>query len=58
MGLIRKQILSFEELRMLQMVQQEALTTLLVKMGKLTEKQFGERVRMCGSRNKEHPKGG
>jgi hypothetical protein len=58
MPLVPKQILSFEERLTLQMVQQEALTTLLVEMGKLTQKEFGERVRMFGSRNKEQPKGG
>ncbi len=58
MGLVAKQILSFEELLSLQMVQQEALTTLPVEMGKLTQKEFGKRVRMFGSRNEEHSKKG
>ncbi len=58
MGRVPKQILSFEELLTLQMVQQEALMTLLGEMGKLTQKEFGERVRMSGSRNKEHSKKG
>jgi len=31
---------------------------LLVEIGKLTQKEFGERVRMFGSRNKEHSKKG
>ncbi len=54
MGLVPRQILSFEELLTLQMVQQEALTTLLLEMGKLTRKEFGKRVRVFGSRNEEH----
>jgi hypothetical protein len=58
MGLVPKRILSFEELLTLQRVRQEALTTLPVEMGKLTQKEFGERVRMFGSRNKEHSKRG
>jgi hypothetical protein len=57
MGLVPKQILSFEELLTLQMVQQEALTTLLVEMEKLTQKEFWGKVRMFGSRNNEHSKG-
>ncbi len=48
MGRVPKQILSFEELLTLQMVQQEALMTLLGEMGKLTQKEFLERVRMSG----------
>lgn len=40
-----KQIVSFEEILMSQVVQQEALTRLLVEKGIFTEEEFLERVR-------------
>ena len=44
-GLDPKQIISFEELLMSQVVQQEALTRLLVEKGIFTEEEFSEMVR-------------
>ncbi|MGA2468680.1 MAG: hypothetical protein ABSH06_30615 [Thermodesulfobacteriota bacterium] len=41
-----KQIVSFEELLMSQVVQQEALTRLLVEKGVFTKEQFLEMVRV------------
>ena len=41
-----KQIVSSEELLMSQVVQQEALTRLLVEKGVFTKDEFSERVRM------------
>lgn len=41
-----KQIVSFEELLMSQVVQQEALTRLLVKKGIITKEEFLEMVKM------------
>jgi hypothetical protein len=42
----QKQIVSFEELLMSQVVQQEALTRLLVEKGIFTEEEFLEMVRV------------
>jgi hypothetical protein len=41
-----KQVVSFEELLMSQVVQQEALTRLLVEKGIFTKKEFLEMVRV------------
>ena len=40
-----KQIVSFEELLMSQVIQQEALTRLLVEKGVFTKEEFGEMVK-------------
>jgi hypothetical protein len=45
-----KQVVSFEELLMSQVVQQEALTRLLVEKGILTEEEFLDKVKVV---NKE-----
>ena len=45
-GLDAKQIISFEELLMSQVVQQEALTRLLVEKGIFSREEFLEVVRM------------
>jgi len=45
-GLDPKQIISFEELLMAQVVQQEALTRLLLKKGVFTKEEFLEMVRV------------
>jgi hypothetical protein len=44
-GLDSKQVVSFEELLMSQVVQQEALTRLLVKKGIFTKEEFLEMVK-------------
>ena len=49
-----KQILSFEELLMFQVVQQEAITRLLMEKGIFTEEDFLETVKMV---DKEMKKG-
>jgi hypothetical protein len=48
-----KQIVSFEELLMAQVVQQEALTRLLVKKGVFSKVEFWEMVRVVGPREEE-----
>ena len=45
-GLDAKQIISFEELLMSQVVQQEALTRLLLEKGVISREEFLEVVRM------------
>jgi hypothetical protein len=45
-GLDSKQIVSFEELLMSQVVQQEALTRLLVEKGIFTKKELLEKVKL------------
>jgi len=45
-GLDPKQIVSFEELLMSQVVQQEALTRLLVEKGVFTKEEFLQMVRV------------
>ena len=45
-GLDAKQIISFEELLMSQVVQQEALTRLLLEKGGISREEFLEVVRM------------
>jgi hypothetical protein len=46
-----KQVVSFEELLMSQVVQQEALTRLLVEKGIFTKEEFLEMVRVVDRRN-------
>jgi hypothetical protein len=48
-----KQIVSFEELLMSQVVQQEALTRLLVKKGIITKEEFWELVRVVDQEMKK-----
>jgi len=45
-----KQVISFEELLMSQVVQQEALTRLLIEKGIFTKKEFLEMVKAVGGR--------
>jgi hypothetical protein len=45
-GLDHKQVVSFEELLMSQVVQQEALTRLLVEKGVFTKEEFLEMVKV------------
>lgn len=51
-----KQIVSFEELLMSQVVQQEALTRLLVENGIFTEEEFLEMVRVINAEMKSKQK--
>jgi len=51
-----KQVVSFEELLMSQVVQQEALTRLLVEKGILTKEEFLEMVRVVDQERKRKPK--
>jgi hypothetical protein len=51
-----KQVVSFEELFMSQVVQQEALTRLLVEKGILTKVEFLEMVRVVDQERKRKPK--
>ena len=51
-----KQVVSFEELLMSQVVQQEALTRLLVEKGIFTKKEFLEMVRVVNLEMKIKPK--
>jgi uncharacterized protein YqgQ len=52
-----KQIVSFEELLMSQVVQQEALTRLLVEKGILTKEEFLEMVKVVDREMKSKPRG-
>jgi uncharacterized protein YqgQ len=52
-----KQIISFEELLMSQVVQQEALTRLLVEKGIFTKEEFLEMVRVVNEEMKKKQKG-
>ena len=52
-----KQVVSFEELLMSQVVQQEALTRLLVDKGIFTQEEFLEMVRVVSQEMKSKPKG-
>ena len=52
-----KQIVSFEELLMSQVVQQEALTRLLVEKGIFTKEEFLEMVRVVDKEMKSKRKG-
>lgn len=49
-GLNGRQVVSFEELLMSQVVQQEALTRLLVEKGVLTPKEFLEMIRVVNQK--------
>jgi hypothetical protein len=51
-----KQIVSFEELLMSQVVQQEALTRLLVEKGIITKKEFLEMVKVVNGEMKKQGK--
>jgi hypothetical protein len=51
-----KQIVSFEELLMSQVVQQEALTRLLVEKGIFTKKEFLKMVKVVNLEMKIKPK--
>ena len=57
-GLDLKQLVSFEELLMSQVVQQEALTRLLIEKGIFTREEFLEMVKVVdrGMRRKGKPK--
>ena len=52
-----KQVVSFEELLMSQVVQQEALTRLLIEKGVFTKEEFMEMVRVVDRERKEKRKG-
>jgi uncharacterized protein YqgQ len=52
-----KQIVSFEELLMSQVVQQEALTRLLIEKGIFTKEEFLEMVRVVSREMKSKQKG-
>ena len=52
MGLDPKQVVSFEELLMSQVISQEALTRLLVEKGVFTKEEFLEMVRMVDRERK------
>jgi hypothetical protein len=49
-----KQVVSFEELLMSQVVQQEALTRLLIEKGILTREEFLEMVRVVDKERSTH----
>jgi hypothetical protein len=51
-----KQVVSFEELLMSQVVQQEALTRLLVEKGIFTKGEFLEMVKVVNREMKRHNK--
>jgi hypothetical protein len=51
-----KQVVSFEELLMSQVVQQEALTRLLVEKGIFTKEEFWEMVSVVDREMKRKPK--
>jgi hypothetical protein len=55
-GLDPKQIVSFEELLMSQVIQQEALTRLLVEKGVISKEEFLEMVRGINRETKAKPK--
>jgi hypothetical protein len=50
------QIISFEELLMSQVVQQEALTRLLIKKGIFTKDEFLEAIKLVNQEMKRKPK--
>jgi hypothetical protein len=52
-----KQVVSYEELLMSQVVQQEALTRLLVEKGMFTNEEFLEMVNMVDRERKKRTKG-
>ena len=51
-----KQLLSFEELLMSQVVEQEALTRLLIEKGVFTKEEFLDTVRVVGRKRKNKGK--
>jgi hypothetical protein len=51
-----KQVVSFKELLMSQLVQQEALTRLLVEKGIITKKEFLEMVKVVNGEMKKQGK--
>ena len=51
-----KQVVSFEELLLSQVVQQEALTRLLIEKGVFTKKEFLEMVRIVDKERKRASK--
>jgi hypothetical protein len=53
-----KQIVSFEELLMSQVVQQEALTRLLIDKGILTKEELLEKVRVVNRKMRKEREGG
>ena len=55
-GLDPKQIVSFEELLMSQVVQQEAITRLLMEKGIFTKEEFLEMVRVVNRETKSKSK--
>jgi len=55
-GLDPKQVVPFEELLMSQVVQQEALTRLLVEKGIFTKEEFLEMVRLVDQEMKREEK--
>ena len=55
-GLDHKQIVSFEELLISQVVQPEALTRLLVEKGIFSKEGFLEMVKMVNQEMKKNPK--
>ena len=57
-GLDPKEVVSFEELLMSQVIQQEALTRLLVEKGVFTKEEVLEMVRMVNREMKTEKKGG
>jgi len=56
-GLDSKQIVSFEELLMSQVIQQEALTRLLVEKGIFTKEEFLDMVKVVNQEMKSKQKG-
>jgi hypothetical protein len=52
-----KQLVSFEEALVAQVVQQEALTRLLIEKGVLTKEEFVEMVRVVDRERKKKAKG-
>jgi hypothetical protein len=55
-GLNPKEVVSFEELLMSQVVQQEALTKLLVEKGVFTKEEFLEMVKVVDRELRRSPK--
>jgi len=51
-----KQVVSFEELLMSQVVQQEALTRLLVEKGIFTKEEFLEKIKLIDQERKRKTK--
>jgi hypothetical protein len=55
-GLDPKQVVPFEELLMSQVVQQEALTRLLVEKGVFTKEEFLEKIKLIDQERKRKTK--